>query len=107
MKDGSGTPLLSICIPSYNRPRQLELLLRTVDCDVDMIEILICEDFSPSREEIRQRVSEFQAQSAYQVRYVENQQNKGYDGIFVSWWRKREVNSSSLWVMMICSSRSH
>ena len=80
MKDGSGTPLLSICIPSYNRPRQLELLLRTVDCDVDMIEIVICEDFSPGREEIRQRVSEFQAQSAYQVRYVENQQNKGYDG---------------------------
>jgi abequosyltransferase len=80
MKDSSTTPLLSICIPAYNRPGQLDLLLSTVDCDPDQIEIVICEDCSPGREEIRQQVVEFQAQSPYQVRYFENQKNLGYDG---------------------------
>ncbi len=80
MKDLSTTPLLSICIPAYNRPHQLGLLLNTVDCDPDQIEIVICEDCSPGREEIRQRVVEFQAESTYQVRYIENEVNLGYDG---------------------------
>lgn len=81
MNNSNTSPLLlSICIPAYNRPRQLDLLLRTVDCDAGQIEIVICEDCSPGRETIRQRVVDFQAQSPYQVRYFENEQNLGYDG---------------------------
>lgn len=80
MKDHTTTPLLSICIPAYNRPRQLEELLRSVDCDADHVEIVICEDCSPGREEIRQRVEVFQAQSSYKVCYFENEENLGFDG---------------------------
>jgi glycosyltransferase involved in cell wall biosynthesis len=80
MKILSDIPLLSICIPAYNRPRQLELLLQSIDCDPKKIEIVICEDFSQERCVIRERVIEFQARSSYQVRYFENLQNFGYDG---------------------------
>lgn len=80
MKDITASPLLSICIPAYNRPLQLEQLLRTVDCNPDQIEIVICEDCSPAKQEIRERVDKFQAQSSYQVRYFENEVNLGYDG---------------------------
>jgi abequosyltransferase len=79
-KDSFIPPLLSICIPVYNRPQQLDLLLHSVDCDARLIEIVICEDCSHGRDEIRQRVVEFKVQSPYQVRYIENQRNLGYDG---------------------------
>jgi len=79
-KDSRIAPLLSICIPAYNRPHQLDLLLRSVDCDPEQIEIVICEDCSPGRDAIRQRVVEFQGQSSYQVCYFENKENLGYDG---------------------------
>jgi glycosyltransferase involved in cell wall biosynthesis len=80
MKILSCSPLLSICIPAYSRPRQLELLLRSIDCNPQKIEIVICEDFSDKRVAIREIVIEFQARSPYQVRYFENLQNLGYDG---------------------------
>ena len=72
--------LLSICIPAYNRPRQLENLLRSVDCAGAQIEIVICEDCSPGREEIQQRVHAFQTASPYSIVYIENEDNLGYDG---------------------------
>ena len=72
--------LLSICIPAYNRPEQLKMLLRSVDCDPSKVEIVICEDFSPKRVEIRKRVNEFRTQSHFEVRYIENDKNLGYDG---------------------------
>lgn len=73
-------PLLSICIPSYNRPGQLANLLRSVDCAPGDIEIVICEDRSPQREQIRAAVESFKSGAAYQVRYFENETNLGYDG---------------------------
>ncbi|MEI7635940.1 MAG: glycosyltransferase family 2 protein [Syntrophus sp. (in: bacteria)] len=73
-------PLLSICIPSYNRPRQISDLLESIDCDPNNIEIVICEDHSPKREQIRSAVDLFASRLPYQVRYFENELNLGYDG---------------------------
>jgi len=73
-------PLLSICIPSYNRPGQISDLLLSVDCDPKNIEIVVCEDRSPQREKIRSAVESFTRRSQYNVRYFENEINLGYDG---------------------------
>lgn len=74
------TPLLSICIPAYNRPDELERLLKSIDCQPDGVEIVICEDKSPGREAIRARVEAFKTGSPYVVRYFENAENLGFDG---------------------------
>lgn len=73
-------PLLSICIPSYNRPNQLSELLLSIDCNAENIEIVICEDQSAQRDQIRAVVDSFKNQSSYQVYYFENESNLGYDG---------------------------
>jgi glycosyltransferase involved in cell wall biosynthesis len=73
-------PLLSICIPSYNRPRQLAELLASVDCDPVKVEIVVCEDRSPQRELVQAHVASFTAGSRYLVRYFENDINLGFDG---------------------------
>lgn len=72
---------LSICIPSYNRPAELERLLRSIDCTryADEIEIVITEDKSPKREEVRTTVEGFRETSPYSVVYHENTENLGYD----------------------------
>jgi len=80
MSKSDADPLLSICIPAFNRPVQLEALLNSVDCDPKNVEIVICEDCSSGREEIRERVTAFQSQSQYRVGYFENPRNLGYDG---------------------------
>lgn len=72
--------LTSICIPSYNRPKELERLLDSVDCNPEAIEIVICEDASPARAAVMETVSRFVARSPYKVVYVENEKNLGYDG---------------------------
>jgi abequosyltransferase len=56
------------------------MLLGSVDCDPSNVEIVICEDFSPQKDEIRKRVNEFRTQSPFKVRYIENNKNKGFDG---------------------------
>lgn len=73
-------PALSIGIPSYNRPKQLAELLRSVDCSPETVEIVICEDFAARREEVRAAVEAFRSASPYEVRYYENENNLGYDG---------------------------
>lgn len=73
-------PLLSICIPSYNRPRQLEELLASVDCDPGEVEIVVCEDGAPKRLEVRARVEAAIAATKFHVRYFENETNLGFDG---------------------------
>lgn len=76
------SPLLTVCIPSYNRPEQLQHLLSTIDCKPAEIEIVIREDASPKRAEIRDVVGEFKDVSSYNVLYIENKSNLGYDGNF-------------------------
>lgn len=73
-------PFLSICIPSYNRPRQLGELLASVDCNPTAIEIVICEDLAPKRLEVRAIANAFAQASAYPTHYHENTINRGFDG---------------------------
>jgi abequosyltransferase len=71
--------LVSICIPSYNRPELLEVLLRSIDCSSEDIELVICEDMAPRREEVRAVVETFAKTSPIGIRYEENDVNLGYD----------------------------
>lgn len=73
-------PFLSICIPSYNRPRQLGKLLASIDCNPADIEIVICEDLAPKRLEVRAIATAFAETSAYPTHYHENTTNRGFDG---------------------------
>lgn len=52
--------LISICIPSYNRPEDLKILLESVDSkQIGLFEVVICEDDSPKRKDIRDMVANF------------------------------------------------
>lgn len=72
---------ISICIPSYNRPEEIGRLLRSVDSEkyAGQIEIVVCEDKAPLRDEVRKVVKEFSQTSRYDVNYIENEVNCGYD----------------------------
>ncbi len=73
-------PFLSICIPSYNRPEEILRLLESIDItDKEKVEIVVCEDKAPKREQVREKVQYFQSNSEYAVVYHENEQNLGYD----------------------------
>lgn len=72
--------LISICIPSYNRPKELIRLLNSIDSSFpDKIQIVITEDYSPKRNEIRTEVKKYCSTTRYEVKYIENDVNKGYD----------------------------
>ena len=73
-------PLLSICIPSYNRPDELRNLLASIDCNPADVEVVICEDLAPKRDEVRTIVTGFAKSSAYTIHYHENPTNRGFDG---------------------------
>ena len=72
--------LLSVCIMSYNRPEALERLLNSVDAKKyeKELEIVICEDKSPRREEIGVVARKYASTSKYDVVYVENEINLGF-----------------------------
>ncbi len=73
-------PFISICIPSYDRPHILYRLLKTIDLkEISDMEIVICEDFSPRRNEIREQIENFKKETKYAVIYKENKENLGYD----------------------------
>lgn len=72
--------LISICIPSYNRPDELYRLLNSIDSQQkEKFEIIICEDKSPKREEINTIVKKYISEVEYEVKYFENEINLGYD----------------------------
>ena len=72
--------LISICIPSYNRPLELKRLLESIDTkNSEIIQIVVCEDKSPARQEVAKVVEDFKTASKYQVKYIENEVNLGYD----------------------------
>jgi abequosyltransferase len=75
--------LVSVCIPSYNRPNELNRLLKSVDSiSYNQVQIVICEDKAPKRNEIRDIVETFRDLSNYHVKYIENEQNLGHGGNF-------------------------
>lgn len=74
--------LVSVCIPSYNRPIELKRLLESIDAsgvNATDLEIVIREDMSPKRSEIAKVVYEYEQQSEYDINYFENDKNYGYD----------------------------
>lgn len=74
-------PSISICIPAYNRPEKIYKLFRTIDANSqEGIEVVISDDFSPRRSEIKEVVDEFNRTSEYSVVFHENGKNLGYDG---------------------------
>lgn len=73
-------PFLSICILSYNRPRQLRDLLWSIDIsDGTTFEIVILDDCSPRLEDIKSVVREFQLSNSIPLRFESNPKNCGYD----------------------------
>lgn len=76
-------PLLSVCIPAYNRAAQLPELLDSIAAqDYPHYEVVICEDRSPERDQIRGVVERYQAADPGRIRYFENPENLGYDANF-------------------------
>lgn len=72
--------LISICIPTYNRPTQLKRMLESIDTTkVDDINIVISENCSPKQKETREVVEEYRETHPYEVYYFENERNLGYD----------------------------
>lgn len=91
-------PLISICIPSYNRPEKLNELLASIDSfDNKNIEIVVCEDYSPKRKEIRNVVEKYKNSSKFRVVYVENEKNLGYDKNL----RELIKNSCGEWIVFM------
>ncbi len=73
--------MISICIPSYNRPKELLRLLQSIKNEKGNFEILIAEDNSPSRTEIIKTVNDFHLINPnLQLRLILNNENLGYDG---------------------------
>jgi len=72
---------LSICIPAYNRPSELDqLLLSIVTQEYKDYEIVISEDDSPERAEISKVVQKYKTlYPNIQINYHENKFNQGYD----------------------------
>lgn len=70
---------LSICITSYNRVKELERCLHSIDAEIGDIEIIVSEDKSPKREEIRAAVEKFAQSTEYKFTANFNEENLGYD----------------------------
>jgi abequosyltransferase len=74
------SPLISVCIPAYNRARHLPALLESIlSQDFRNFEIVICEDRSPDRDAISRIVAEYAQQRPGVIQYFENAKNMGYD----------------------------
>ena len=74
-------PLLTVCIPAYNRASLLAPLLDSVlDQDFNDFDVLICEDGSPERPVIARIVNGFHQRHPGRILYEENATNLGYDG---------------------------
>ena len=74
-------PKISICIPAYNRPEYLGPLLDSIlSQDFKDYEIVICEDKSPKRAEIKAVTDAYISKfPSTPIRYFENATNYGYD----------------------------
>ena len=72
---------VSVCIPAYNRPQFLTPLLDSIMMqDHENFEVVICEDNSPKRPQIKEIVSKYIKKYPKKIFYYENQTNLGYDG---------------------------
>jgi len=73
-------PMFSICIPAYNRAKYLKPLLDSIySQNFDDFEVVICEDKSSERNEIREIVTQYITKYPNTICYFENSINLGYD----------------------------
>lgn len=74
--------LLSVCIPAYNRPRELSLLLDSIlEQDFSDYEVVVSDDNSPKAAEIASVVEEhIRRHPERRIHYSKNEHNLGYDG---------------------------
>ncbi len=74
-------PTISVCIPAYNRPEVLPALLDSILVqEYPHYGVVICEDGSPRRNEIRGVVDDYRSKHTGRIVYYENDKNLGYDG---------------------------
>lgn len=74
-------PLISVCIPAYNRAALLpELLDSILSQQGTNFDVVICEDSSPERAQIRAVAEQYSSAFPDRVTYFENTVNRGYDG---------------------------
>lgn len=74
-------PTFSVCIPAYNRAQLLPALLESIlEQDFNDFELVINEDASPQRTDIRIIVEQYSAKYPNRIKYFENEKNLGYDG---------------------------
>ena len=72
--------LLSICITSYNRVNELKRCLESIDANISYnIEIIVSEDCSPMKEDIRLVVERYRRESGRIIIFNSNPRNLGYD----------------------------
>lgn len=71
---------ISVCIPAYNRAALLPPLLESIlSQNYADYEVVICEDHSPERGEIAAVAARYDSTHPGRIRYIENEQNLGYD----------------------------
>lgn len=74
-------PILSIGITSYKRLKELERCINSVQTKyADSIEIIVSEDCSPLSREIGELVNEMAKNCNYDLKFMPNERNLGYDG---------------------------
>ena len=76
----NNTVFLSICITSYKRVKELRRCLDAIDSkDASLVEVIVSEDCSPQKEQIRAEVEDYASTSPYKVVFNTNENNLGYD----------------------------
>ena len=92
---------LSICIPAFNKSKELDQLLASIlDQTNDAVEIIICEDFSPERLKIIEIVEKYKIKFGYnKIKLILNETNFGYDKNL-----RNTIDQSSGKYVMLCGN---
>lgn len=84
---------ISICILSYNRPKNLINLLNSIDYFEDL-EVIVSDDCSPKIKQIEKELSKFKK---FKIRLLKNKINVGYDKNL----NKLIKNSNGEWIIFM------
>tara|TARA_Y100000588_G_C14279734_1_gene936321 strand:- start:7741 stop:8859 length:1119 start_codon:yes stop_codon:yes gene_type:complete len=82
----SSNPLISVCIPSYNRPEYIGDLITTIlEQKFDDYELIVSEDNSPKTKDVEAVVESLAKKyPTKKVRFIRHHETLGYDGNFRS-----------------------
>lgn len=71
---------LSIAVTSYSRVFELERCLKSIDSSfINEIEVVVSEDCSPKKDEIKKLLQKISSISPYKIIFNSNEKNLGYD----------------------------